>query len=157
MAGRGTAEFKEPRVLVQIEIPLASNPVDAPTTLGALFLSSFLAATLLPGGSEAVLFGTLRLHPDQLWPALGIATLGNTLGGMSSYLIGRLIPQTRPLRGLAAVRRWGSPALLLSWVPLLGDPLCVAAGWLRLNPWWSAGFIALGKFTRYWLIAVLAA
>ncbi len=131
--------------------------MDAPASLGALFVSSFLAATLLPGGSEAVLFGVLRLHPDQLWPALVVATLGNTLGGMSSYLIGRLIPQTRPLRGLAAVRRWGSPALLLSWVPLLGDPLCVAAGWLRLNAWWSAGFIALGKFARYWLIGVLAA
>jgi len=131
--------------------------VDAQVTLGTLFISSFLAATLLPGGSEAVLFGTLKLHPDQLWPALGIATLGNTLGGMSSYLIGRLVPQTKPLKGLEAARRWGSPALLLSWVPLLGDPLCVAAGWLRLNPWWSTLFIALGKFTRYWVIAMIAA
>ena len=90
-------------------------------------------------------------------PALAVATLGNTLGGMTSYLIGRLIPAARPLKGLAFVRRWGSPALLLSWVPLIGDPLCVAAGWLRLNPWWSTGFIAAGKFVRYWVIAVIAA
>ena len=131
--------------------------MDASTSLSALFISSFLAATLLPGGSEAVLFGALKLHPDQLWAALGIATLGNTLGGMSSYLIGRLIPPTRPLKGLDTVRRWGSPALLLSWVPLLGDPLCVAAGWLRLNAWWSVLFIALGKFARYWVVAVIAA
>jgi membrane protein YqaA with SNARE-associated domain len=131
--------------------------VDASVSLGALFVSSFLAATLLPGGSEAVLFGVLKLHPDQLWAALAVATLGNTLGGMSSWLIGRLIPPTRPLKGLEIVRRWGSPVLLLSWVPLLGDPLCVAAGWLRLNPWWSVLFIALGKFARYWVIAVLAA
>lgn len=124
------------------------------TTLGALFLASFLAATLLPGGSEAALFGALKLHPELLWPALGVATLGNTLGGLSSYLIGRLIPQKDGIRGLALIRRWGSPVLLLSWVPLLGDPLCVAAGWLRLNPWWSALFIALGKFLRYWVIAV---
>ena len=130
--------------------------MDAPVTLGALFASSFLAATLLPGGSEAVLFAVLKLHPDQFWPALAVATLGNTLGGMSSYLLGRLIPQTSPLKGLATVRRWGSPVLLLSWVPLLGDPLCVAAGWLRLNPWWATLFIALGKFGRYWVIAVLA-
>jgi membrane protein YqaA with SNARE-associated domain len=130
--------------------------LDAPVTLGALFASSFLAATLLPGGSEAVLFAVLKLHPDQFWPALAVATLGNTLGGMSSYLLGRLIPQTSPLKGLATVRRWGSPVLLLSWVPLLGDPLCVAAGWLRLNPWWATLFIALGKFGRYWVIAVLA-
>ena len=129
--------------------------MDAPASLTALFVSSFLAATLLPGGSEAVLFGVLKLHPDELWPALAVATLGNTLGGMSSYLIGRLIPPTRPLKGLDMIRRWGSPALLLSWVPLLGDPLCVAAGWLRLNVWWSALFIALGKFARYWVIAVL--
>lgn len=131
--------------------------MDAPATLGALFVSSFLAATLLPGGSEAVLFGVLQLHPDQRWAALAVATFGNTLGGMSSYLIGRLIPPTQPLKGLATVQRWGSPALLLSWVPLIGDPLCVAAGWLRLNAWWSLLFIALGKFARYWVIVVLAA
>ena len=130
--------------------------MDAPITLGALFVSSFLAATLLPGGSEVVLFGVLKLHPDQLWTALAVATLGNTLGGLSSYLLGRLIPQKRSLPGLATVQRWGSPALLLSWVPLLGDPLCVAAGWLRLNPWWSTLFIAIGKFARYWVIAVIA-
>ena len=131
--------------------------MDASITLGTLFASSFLAATLLPGGSEAVLFAVLKLHPEQLWPALGVATLGNTLGGLSSYLLGRLIPQTKPLKGLATVQRWGSPALLFSWVPLLGDPLCVAAGWLRLNPWWSTLFIAIGKFGRYWVIAALAA
>jgi membrane protein YqaA with SNARE-associated domain len=131
-------------------------PLDASITLGTLFASSFLAATLLPGGSEAVLFAVLKFHPEQFWAALGVATLGNTLGGMSSYLLGRLIPQTKPLKGLATVQRWGSPVLLLSWVPLLGDPLCVAAGWLRLNPWWSTLFIAIGKFGRYWVIAALA-
>lgn len=129
--------------------------MEASASLSALFASSFLAATLLPGGSEVVLFGVLKLHPGQLWAALAVATLGNTLGGMSSYLIGRLIPANKPLKGLGTVQRWGSPALLLSWVPLLGDPLCVAAGWLRLNAWWSALFIALGKFLRYWVIAVL--
>lgn len=123
------------------------------TSLGALFLASFLAATLLPGGSEVALFGVIKLQPEQLWPALGVATLGNTLGGLSSYLIGRLIPQKGELKGLALIRRWGSPVLLLSWVPLIGDPLCVAAGWLRLNPWWSTLFIAAGKFLRYWVIA----
>lgn len=131
--------------------------MDAPVSLGALFISSFLAATLLPGGSEAVLFGVLKMHPDTLWTALAVATLGNTLGGMSSYLIGRLIPATKPLKGLSTIQRWGSPALLLSWVPVIGDPLCVAAGWLRLNPWWSVVFIALGKLARYWVVAVLAA
>jgi len=125
-------------------------------SLWTLFASSFLAATLLPGGSEAVLFGVLKLHPDQLWAALAVATFGNTLGGMSSYLIGRVMPQKQKMKGLATVQRYGAPVLLLSWVPVVGDPLCVAAGWLRLNPWWSALSIAVGKFARYWLIAALS-
>ena len=124
--------------------------------LWALFAASFLAATLLPGGSEAALYGVLKLHPDQYWRALGVATLGNTLGGMSSYLIGRIIPQKKDLPGLPAVQIYGSPVLLLSWVPLIGDPLCVAAGWLRLNPWLSALFMGFGKFGRYVAIASIA-
>lgn len=125
------------------------------TSLWTLFVSSFLAATLLPGGSEAVLFGVLKLHPHQLWPALAVASLGNTLGGMSSYLIGRVIPRKSDLRGLARVQQYGAPILLLSWVPVIGDPLCVAAGWLRLNPWSCAFYVGAGKFARYWVIAVL--
>lgn len=123
-------------------------------SLWALFTSSFLAATLLPGGSEAALFAVLKLHPAQHWLALGIATLGNTLGGLSSYLIGRLVPQKESLRGLSMLQKYGGPVLLLSWVPLLGDPLCVAAGWLRVNPVLATVFIALGKFARYWVIAI---
>jgi membrane protein YqaA with SNARE-associated domain len=130
--------------------------VSEEASLWTLFGSSFLAATLLPGGSEAVLFAVLKLHPGQYWLALGIATLGNTLGGMSSFLIGRIIPQRKKLSGLQAVQKYGSPALLLSWVPIIGDPLCVAAGWLRLNPWLAALFMGAGKFSRYVVIASLA-
>jgi membrane protein YqaA with SNARE-associated domain len=126
-------------------------------TLWTLFFSSFLAATVLPGGSEVVLYTLLKLHPGHYWLALAVATTGNTLGGMSSWLIGRLIPQGRHLKGLAMMQKYGAPALLLSWVPVIGDPLCVAAGWLRLNPWVSLAFIALGKLARYWLIASIAA
>jgi membrane protein YqaA with SNARE-associated domain len=126
--------------------------------LGALFVSSFLAATLLPGGSEAVFLGVLMSGTSTLWPALAVATLGNTLGGMSSYLIGRLVPlkKTIAARPLEWLRRWGSPILLLSWVPLIGDPLCVAAGWLRLNAGWVLLFIAAGKFARYWVLGLVA-
>ena len=131
--------------------------MDESLSLGALFASSFLAATLLPGGSEAVLFGVLKLDPQQYWPALAVATLGNTLGGMSSYLIGRIMPQRGEIKGLDWITRYGSPALLLAWVPIMGDPLCVAAGWLRVNPWPSALFMALGKFARYLVIAAVAA
>jgi len=130
--------------------------MDESASLTALFASSFLAATLLPGGSEAVLFGVLKLHPEQVLAALCVATLGNTLGGMSSYLIGRVLPQKKDLPGLPAMRKYGAPALLLSWVPILGDPMCVAAGWLRLNPWLAVLYIALGKLTRYAAIASFA-
>jgi membrane protein YqaA with SNARE-associated domain len=123
-------------------------------SLWALFTSSFLAATLLPGGSEAALFAVLTLHPSQYWLALGVSTLGNTLGGLSSYFVGRVIPQKQSLRGLPMLQKYGSPALLLSWVPVIGDPLCVAAGWLRFNLLAATLFIALGKFVRYWVIAV---
>ena len=135
--------------------------MDEQSSLLALFTSSFLGATLLPGGSEAVLFGVLTTHPQLYWPALGIATLGNTLGGMSSYAIGRFLPDEKALlkksggnmRGLEWVRKHGSPALLLAWVPLIGDLLCVAAGWLRLNWLGAMLFMAVGKFARYWMIA----
>lgn len=122
-------------------------------SLWGLFAASFLSATLLPGGSEAVLFAVLKLHPQLYWPALGLATLGNTLGGMTSYLVGRLFPKAQPRRELDWLHRYGSPALFLAWAPVVGDALCVAAGWLRINPWWSALFMALGKFARYWIIA----
>ncbi|CAG0938880.1 Inner membrane protein YqaA [Gallionellaceae bacterium] len=126
-------------------------------SLWGLFISSFLAATLLPGGSEAVLIGVLKLHPELFWPALLLGTLGNTLGGMVSFGMGRLLPQNHQLKHVEKVQRYGTPVLLLAWVPLVGDALCVAAGWLRLNPWYAALFMALGKFARYWVIAAAIA
>ena len=124
-------------------------------SLISLFVSSFLAATLLPGGSEAVLFAVLKSYPDTLWIALGISTLGNTLGGMVSFGMGWLLPQTQQLKHVEKLRRFGTPALLLAWVPLIGDALCLAVGWLRLNWWQAMLFIAIGKFARYWVIAML--
>jgi membrane protein YqaA with SNARE-associated domain len=123
-------------------------------SLWGLFISSFLAATLLPGGSEAVLFGVLKLHPELFWPALLLGTLGNTLGGMVTFGMGWMLPQTQQLKHVEKVRRYGTPALILAWVPLIGDALCLAAGWLRLNWWQAALFMAIGKFARYWVIAL---
>ncbi|PTN11311.1 YqaA family protein [Nitrosomonas aestuarii] len=135
--------------------------MDEQASLLALFTSSFLAATLLPGGSEAVLAGVLIAYPDLLWYALIIATIGNTLGGMSSYLIGRLLPDEKSIlkktdgssRSLKWVRSHGAPVLLLSWTPVIGDALCVAAGWLRVNWLTAMIFMAVGKFARYWIVA----
>ena len=160
--------------------------VTSDLSLWGLFISSFLAATLLPGGSEAVLFGVLKLHPELFWPALLLGTLGNTLGGMVTFGMGWMLAQvrrggaehsgaggtashppsqlgevpddvwrgrTQQLKHVEKVRHYGTPALMLAWVPLVGDALCLAAGWLRLNWWKAALFIAIGKFARYWVIA----
>jgi len=124
-------------------------------SLWGLFVTSFLAATLLPGGSEAVLIGVLKLHPELFWSALLLGSVGNTLGGMVSFGMGRLLPVTHKLKHVDKVQRYGTPALLLAWMPLIGDALCLAAGWLRLNPWYAALFMIIGKFVRYWLIAIV--
>lgn len=122
-------------------------------SLASLALSAFLAATLIPMSSEAALYAVLKLHPDLWWPAVGVATLGNTAGGMTTYLIGRFLGHRRPLERLETVRRWGAPALLLAWLPLVGDGLVLAAGWLRLNWIAAAVFQAVGRFIRYGLVA----
>lgn len=134
--------------------------------LWALFISSFLAATLLPGGSEAVLFALLKMQSASFWPALIVATIGNTLGGLSSYAIGRVLPQraadpsTRAGRWQQRARAWaqrhGSPVLLGAWIPIVGDPLCLAAGWLRLKLLPVTLFMAAGKLARYLVIAWMA-
>ncbi|MBI3371509.1 MAG: DedA family protein [Betaproteobacteria bacterium] len=128
--------------------------------LAALFAASFLASTVVPLSSEAVLFGYLKLHPDQIAMALALATLGNTLGGLSSYALGRLVPERTQKkldpRALAVLRRYGSPFTFFAWLPLVGDALCVAAGWLRLNWVSCTAFMAAGRAIRYLAIAWLA-
>ena len=117
------------------------------------FISSLLGATLLPGGSELVLIGVLKNQPESCWLALLVATVGNTIGGMISFGMGWALPQTQQLKHVEAIRRYGVFALLLAWAPMIGDAICVTAGWLRLNIWQSALLMAGGKFTRYALIA----
>ena len=125
--------------------------------LGGLFLVSFLAATLLPGGSEAAFIAFIATWPAQQDAALVAATVGNTLGGMSSYALARLLPakplQKLGLKSLVLTQRWGAAVLVLAWLPLVGDLLCVAAGWLRLRWLPCLLWMALGKGLRYALIA----
>lgn len=122
-------------------------------SLATLFFSSFLAATLLPGGSEIILFAVINAYPQLMVEALASATLGNTLGGMVTFAMGWVIPQPQPLIAGGKLQKYGAPVLLLSWVPLVGDGLCLAAGWLRIHWLHALLFIALGKFARYALIA----
>ena len=125
--------------------------------LGTLFLVSFVSATLLPLGSEPALFGLLQLNPSLFWPAIGIATLGNTLGGAVSWWMGlgaskvadKYAHSRHHLRALDWLERLGPKACLLSWLPIVGDPLCAVAGWLKLPFWPCVGYMAIGKFMRY--------
>jgi membrane protein YqaA with SNARE-associated domain len=125
-----------------------------------VFAASFFAATLLPLPSEAALFAYLQLHPERAALAVAIATLGNTAGGMTSYLVGRLIPERTQSRlnprAVQSVRRYGAPVTLLAWLPVVGDALCVAAGWLRVNWIAALAFMAAGRLGRYLIVAVLS-
>lgn len=127
--------------------------IGAWASLATLFGVSFLASTLVPISSEAALFAVLRMHADLVWPAIGVATLGNTLGGLTTYVIGRYFGAKKPLTQLARVRRYGSPLLLLAWLPLVGDALCLAAGWARLDWVAVALWSAAGRLARYWVVA----
>jgi membrane protein YqaA with SNARE-associated domain len=118
-----------------------------------LFISSFVSATLLPGSSELVLIGLLKLHPELHWTLVAIGTAGNTLGAMVTFALSWFLPLKHEIKHVDKVRHYGTPALLLSWAPFIGDVLVAAAGWLRLNPWHSLLFIALGKWARYAIIA----
>ena len=83
-----------------------------------------------------------------------LATAGNTLGAMTTWLIGRLIPEREKTdRALVWLRRWGAPALLLSWLPVVGDALPLAAGWLRMPAASCAVWMAVGKLLRYVVVA----
>jgi membrane protein YqaA with SNARE-associated domain len=125
--------------------------------LSTLFIIAFVSATLLPLGSEPALFGLLKLNPELFWPAILVATAGNTLGGGLSWWMGlashRLLEKYRHssihLRALNWLERIGPKACLLSWLPIIGDPLCAVAGWLKLPFWPCLLYMAIGKLARY--------
>ena len=132
------------------------------TLLWLVFSSGLLSSTLLPGNSEIVFSAALLEAPAQMPGLLLAVTLGNTVGGMISWGMGRLVAIRFPLRvadkpgqqrAQRLIERWGTPILLLSWVPVIGDPLCVAAGWLKTSPLLSLLYIATGKLLRYALLA----
>lgn len=132
---------------------------DPQASLAALFAAAFVSATVLPANSEIVLVAVLRAHPERMALAIAVATLGNTLGGLTTYGLGRLVPRRAlpDARALAWVRRYGAAALLLSWLPLVGDALCAAAGWLRVPAWAATLAMAAGKLARYVVVAQASA
>lgn len=121
--------------------------------LTSVFIIAFISATLLPMGSEPAVFAVCKANPELFWPAIIVATAGNTLGGAVDYWMGLGARQTfareRQARWFAWLEQYGAKTMLLSWVPAIGDPLCTLAGWLRLPFWPSIGYMAIGKFLRY--------
>ena len=125
--------------------------------LSTVFVVAFVSATLLPMGSEPAVFGLVKLNPELFWPAILVATAGNTLGGALSWWMGygaerayeRIAHRKVEARALQWLERFGAKACLLSWLPVVGDPLCAVAGWLRLPFWPCLVYMAIGKFARY--------
>ncbi len=133
-------------------------------SLTALFFSGFISATLLPGGSEVILAWQLSEGVNNPWSLWLAVTAGNALGGIVTFLMGWAIAHYWPLKSLDKPRqqqakRWlesyGPFALLLSWLPLIGDPLCLIAGWLKTRFLLSLLMITLGKAVRYLIIVGL--
>ena len=131
----------------------------------ALFFSAFLSSTLLPGSSEAMLLLKLGTGGDPMRLVL-VATLGNLLGSLLTYWMGRAGNHAIRRRWLGiddrilkraedGFRRWGWPSLLLAWLPVVGDPLCFIAGLLRMSLLGFTLLVGLGKLGRYALLAVL--
>ncbi|MGM9491019.1 YqaA family protein [Ideonella sp. YS5] len=126
--------------------------------LPAVFIIAVVSATLLPLGSEFAVIALVSLDADLFWPAVLVATVGNTLGGAITWWMGfgaerayERIRHRRPheARALQWLERFGARGCLLSWLPVVGDPLCAVAGWLKLPFWPCVGYMAVGKFARY--------
>jgi membrane protein YqaA with SNARE-associated domain len=131
--------------------------------LSTVFVVSFVSATLLPMGSEPAVFGLVKINPALFWPAVVVATLGNTLGGTVSWAMGygahelvdRRGHSASHLRALRWLERLGPKACLLSWLPGVGDPLCAVAGWLKFPFWPCTAYMMVGKFLRYVVMTAL--
>ncbi len=161
-----------PCILVVRLLTVASNGADIirvdhaagnPSVMGyawGLFSSAFLSATLLPGSSELVLAALVWQQPRWSIAWWAVATFGNVLGSMTSWWLGALCSRRKQapkalqsgLRALAWLTRYGYWSLLLAWVPVVGDPLCVLSGWLRWSFWRCLLLILIGKAARYALI-----
>ena len=130
----------------------------------ALLLSAFLSATLLPGSSEAALVGMLAAGKGSPAALVAVATFGNVLGSCVNWLLGRFFAHFRDRRwfpvsphaydrSIEWYKRYGVWSLLLAWVPVVGDPLTLAAGVMRTDLRWFLPLVAVGKLARYLAIA----
>ena len=125
----------------------------------SLFISAFLAATLLPAQSEALLVGTIIYSPEQVLQLIAIASIGNTLGSLTNWAIGRFLNhryasridvQSKTVqRAESLYKRWGWISLLASWVPIIGDPLTFVSGVMKEPLWRFIVIVSFAKTLRY--------
>lgn len=132
-----------------------------------LFLSAFTSATLLPGSSEAVFLLMLSQETWNTGLLILSAGAGNALGGMSNWVLGLLIrngllkekqntsENKQRLKTAPLLQKYGSPLLFFSFLPVIGDPLCLVAGLLKIHWLKAIIFITLGKFFRYFALALV--
>ena len=130
---------------------------------GGLFMAAFTAATLLPAQSEILVVGLL-LTDHPLWLVLAVASVGNVLGSVVNWFLGRGLERLRtrrwfPVSPAALARaegwyhRYGRWSLLLAWAPIIGDPLTVVAGVLRESFWVFLLLVSVAKIGRYLVLA----
>jgi len=123
-----------------------------------LFISGFVSSTLFPGGSEVLFVYYLKQAALSDWWLFSVVTIGNTFGAITTFLLGYYIRwgQTKAALKypylLIFCKRWGNWALLLSWLPIIGDVLCLFAGWLKLSKTTAFLFMLIGKSARYFII-----
>jgi membrane protein YqaA with SNARE-associated domain len=128
-----------------------------------LFAWSFAAATVLPLASEPMLIALVRSREQVMAPVL-VATAGNYLGACTTYWLARLAihrispdVHTSHARAARLVARFGQPALLLSWVPVIGDAIVAVAGGVRVGFLPFSCWVIAGKLGRYAAVALFAA
>ncbi|MDO9170045.1 MAG: YqaA family protein [Methylobacter sp.] len=130
--------------------------------IGGLFISAFISSTIAPGGSEAILAYMVAAGHYQVELLVIVATIGNTLGAITTWGLGVLAAKKFPVstllsekkqKALEVVRKKGLWTLFFTWLPLVGDVLCFAGGWLKLPFFQACLIILLGKLGRYAMIA----
>lgn len=141
--------------------------IESLVVYGGLFLLSFLAATIFPAQSEIGLVALIGAEGYSIPILIAVASVGNTLGSVVNWVLGRSIERFRhkrwfPVkehkldRAIAWYHKYGRWSLLMSWAPFIGDPLTVVAGILR-EPFWSfLAIVAVAKTVRYLVVAGLA-
>lgn len=159
LAGAGTMPAMDITRWIESVSAWLQTWLSAEAGLWGMFASAFLSATVLPGSSELVMTALVTAYPAQVWPAFAAGLAGNALGSALTFAMGHAgrqgyerfqkvkVDLEHP--HVARLRRWGPPALVLSFVPLAGDALVLAAGWLKMPPVQSLVWVVVGKALRY--------